>query len=357
MAMTSRERFTRCFFGQETDRPAVYTRTGYANDSSYDRLKAYMNEFSDLKAGYYGRGVMHHHEYEQIREPYSKDFDKITYIFKTPKGDLRQVFLTGLTGHPGMVIEHFIKDEIDCEKYLSLPSPHIVGNCEEFFEIDRRIGDRGIADVMLGMNPAGIVAELMGSEAFAILSITHRHLIHEMCARETDTILQMLDYLATAGVGPFFSVIGQEYIVPPLHGRQDFFDFNVKYDKPIADKIHNAGGRLQIHCHGPIKLVLDGFLDIGADVLHPIEPPPMGNVTAAEARKILGDRVCIEGNIQISNMYERTPQQIYDETKALIRDAYINNKGLIICPTASPYIPGEGENCFTQYKAMVEATL
>jgi len=355
--MTSRERLTRCFFGQETDRPAVYTRTGYANDSSYDRLKAHMNEFSDLKAGYYGRGVMHHHQYEQIRKPYSKDFDKITYVLKTPKGDLRQVFLTGLTGHPGMVIEHFVKDEIDCEKYMSLSPPNIIGTCEEFFEIDRRVGDRGIADVMLGMNPAGIVAELMGSETFAILSITHRDLVHEMCARETDTILQILDCLAAAGVGPFFSVIGQEYIVPPLHGRQDFFDFNVKYDKPIADKIHNAGGRLQIHCHGPIKLVLDGFLEIGADVLHPIEPPPMGNVTAAEARKILGDRVCIEGNIQISNMYECTPQQIYDETKALIRDAYINNKGLIICPTASPYIPGEGENCFAQYKAMVDAAV
>ena len=355
--MISRERLTRCFFGQETDRPAVYTRTGYASDASYDRLKAYMEEFSDLKYGYYGRGVMEHHKYEVIREPYSKDFDRLTYVHHTPKGELRQVFLAGLTGHPGMVVEHFIKDEDDCEKYLSLPRPQIVDVCDEFFETDRRVGERGITDVLLGFNPAGTVAELMGSEVFAVLSLTHRDLIREMCARETETILRMLDFLTASGVGPFFSVIGQEYIVPPLHGRQDFFDFNVKYDKQIADKIHNMGGRLQVHCHGPIKLVLDGFLEIGADVLHPIEPPPMGNVTAAEARAILGDRVCIEGNIQISSMYENTPQEIYDETKALIRDAYVNNKGLIICPSASPYIPGEGENCFAQYKAMVEAAL
>lgn len=355
--MTSRERLTRCFFGKETDRPGVYTRTGYANDPSYNKLKAYMNEFSDLKPGYYSRGVMQQDHYEQVREPYSKDFDKITYTHKTPKGDLHQVLLTGLTGHPGMVMEHFIKDEDDCEKYLSLPRPQIIGNCHNFFEIDRQVGDRGITDAMLGKNPVSVLAELMGSETFAILSVTHRDLIHEMCARELDIILQLLDFLVDAGVGPFFSMLGQEYIVPPLHGRQDFFDFNVKYDKPIADKIHNAGGRLHIHCHGPLKLVLDGFLEIGADVLHPIEPPPMGNVTAAEAREILGDKICIEGNIQISHMYECTPQQIYDETKALIRDAYVDNKGLIISPTASPYIPLQGEACFAQYKAMVEAAL
>ena len=355
--MTSRERLTRCYFGQETDRPGVYTRTGYAKDASYDRLRAYMNEFSDLKYEFYGRGVLQQEKYEEIREPYSKDFDKITFVRNTPKGELRQVLLTGLTGHPGMILEHFVKDEDDCEKYLSLPRPQIVGNCGQFFETDRRVGDRGITDVVLGRNPAAIVAELMGSEVFAIMSITHRDLIHEMCKREMEIILRMIDFLIDAGVGPFFSILGQEYIVPPLHGRQDFIDFNVKYDRPVADKIHNAGGRFHVHCHGPVKAVLDCFLDIGADVLHPIEPPPMGNVTAAEARHILGGKVCIEGNIQISSMYENTPQQIYDETKALIRDAYVNNKGLIICPSASPYIPGEGENCFAQYKAMVEAAL
>ena len=56
------------------------------------------------------------------------------------------------------------------------------------------------------------------------------------------------------------------------------------YDKPIADLIHNAGGPLHIHSHGPLKRCAALFHRIGADVLHPIEAPPMGNVTLREAK-------------------------------------------------------------------------
>ena len=160
-----------------------------------------------------------------------------------------------------------------------------------------------------------------------------------------------------AGAGPFFAIEGEEYITPPLHGRQDFFDFNVQYDKPIIDAIHNAKGRIHIHCHGRLSQVLSGFLDIGTDVLHPIEAPPMGDVTASQARAILKDKVCIEGNIQIGSMYDNTPEQIREETEALIRDAFIGGKGLIVSPTASPFIPGGGDKCFEQYRAMVATVI
>jgi len=284
-------------------------------DPSYDALRAFLAEVTDLKNHFHSASVMEPRE--------------------------RPAFT----------------DETDCEAYLSLPLPAVGGDCSAFFGIRRALGDRGIAEVYLGNNPAGTVAERMGSETFALFTATHRDLIHALCARERDIILRALDFLISQGIGPFFTLQGQEYIVPPLHGRRDFLDFNVQYDKPIADKIHNAGGRLHIHCHGHLKLVLDGFLETGADVLHPVEPPPMGNVSAAEARKVLGDKVCIEGNIQISNMYGNTPEQIREETAALIRDAYTGGKGLIVSPTASAYIPGGGEACLAQYKAMAETVM
>jgi len=150
---------------------------------------------------------------------------------------------------------------------------------------------------------------------------------------------------------------GEEYIVPPLHGPRDFEDFNVRYDKPIIDLIHEAGGRIHIHCHGSIKTVFDGFLRMGVDVLHPCEAPPMGDITAAEAKRLSRGKVCIEGNIQISALYEHTPEQIRAETEALLRDTFHDRKGIIVSPTASPYIRGGGEACFPQYKAMIDTVL
>lgn len=150
---------------------------------------------------------------------------------------------------------------------------------------------------------------------------------------------------------------GQEYVVPPLHGPRDFCDFNVRYDKPILDQIHDAGGRVHIHCHGSMKKVLQGFVDMGTDVLHPFEPPPMGDIFAREAKDLARGRMCLEGNIQINRMYESSPEEIRRETRQLIRDAFDDGKGLIVCPTASPYIRGAGQTCFPQYKAMIDTVL
>ena len=41
MPMNRRERMKRCYFHEEIDRPAVYSRTGFpGNDPTYDRLRA-----------------------------------------------------------------------------------------------------------------------------------------------------------------------------------------------------------------------------------------------------------------------------------------------------------------------------
>jgi uroporphyrinogen-III decarboxylase len=189
------------------------------------------------------------------------------------------------------------------------------------------------------------------------MSITDRDVLYALCERQMKVILNTLQWLLAQGVGPYFDMAGQERIVPPLHGPVDFDDFNARYDRPIVDAIHDAGGRVHVHCHSDIKLVLASFCEVGIDVLHPFEAPPMGDITPREAKEIARGRLCLEGNIQIHHMYEHTPQQVADETAALIEDTFDDRAGLIVSPTASPYIYGLGEACFGTYKAMVDTVL
>jgi len=262
-----------------------------------------------------------------------------------------------LKGQPGLHEAFFIKTREDAEKYLSLPLPQVGGDISSFFVADKEIGDCGIAEVSLGFNPAGFVVELFGSENFALMSVTERDVVHALCERQMTIVLNRLKFLLARNVGPYFCMLGEEYIVPPLHGPQDFYDFNVKYDKPIIDLIHNAGGRIHIHCHGSIKRVLQGFVELGADVLHPFEAPPLGDLTPVEAKKLARGKLCLEGNIQIASMYESAPDEIRQETENLIKVAFDDKRGLIVSPTASPYIRGKGEECFEQYKAMIDTVL
>ena len=355
--MNSRERLRRAYAHQEMDRPGVYSRTGFPiNDPTYDRLKAYLQAHSDLKHSLLGWVAETPEPAEVVVEPHSPDFQRHITTLHTPAGDLTSSILVGLQGQENSIQESYlVKTRRDAEAYLSLPMPRVRARAEEFRAADARMGQRGIVDVHLDFNPAGFVAELCGSETFAVLSLTDRDVLHALCERRMSILLAAVKELLAEGVGPFFSLSGEEYVVPPLHGPQDFFDFNVAYDKPILDLVHDAGGRMHIHCHGSVKRVMPGFLDMGADVLHPFEAPPMGDITPAEAKAIACGRLCLEGNIQINRMYETTPEEIRAETEALVRTAFDDHRGLIVSPTASPYIRGAGEVCFAQYKAMIDA--
>jgi hypothetical protein len=357
MAMTRRERMRRCYFYEDLDRPAVYSRTGYpGDDPTYARLRQLLESRTELKANWHA-AFLPGLPIESSREPYSDDFERIVEVLKTPAGDLRRTCLASLKGQPGLHETFFIESDEDAERFLSLPVPDPEGDCASFFDADAAMGDRGIVDVGLEMNPGGYTAELCGTENFAVMSMMYREHIHRLCEWRMQALLNLARFLLDAGVGPYFSMLGQEYIVPPLHGPADFNEFNVKYDKPILDLLHDGGARVHIHSHGSIKDVFQGFIDMGADVLHPFEAPPSGDITAREAKDSARGVLCLEGNLQIHEMYESTPDAVRAQTEQLIADAFDDGRGLIVCPTASPYIRGEGEDCYPQYEAMVNAVL
>ena len=224
--MNSRERLRRCYFLEALDRPGVFVRTNYPpNDPSYDQVKAYLAENTELKrnwgppVGRYGSRL------EESTEPYSEDFERRVTLLHTPAGDLRATRLVGLKGQPGLGEEYLLKTPEDAQKYLRLPIPKGACDVSGFFERDRAVGDRGIAEAHLGSNPGGIVGRLFGSEAFAILSVTDREVLHRLCEREQKILIEKTKFLLSKGVGPYFALVGQELITPPLHGPKDFQDF------------------------------------------------------------------------------------------------------------------------------------
>ena len=56
-------------------------------------------------------------------------------------------------------------------------------------------------------------------------------------------------------------------------------------------------------------------------------------------------------------MFANDAGEIAAQTRTLIADAFDDKCGLIVSPTASPYIRGAGEECFGKYKAMIDTVL
>ena len=76
--------------------------------------------------------------------------------------------------------------------------------------------------------------------------------------------------------------------------------------------------------------VLECFVEMGVDVLNPVEPPPMGDVTLPEAFSRVGNRMALEGNIQKHDLIAGTREQVLE----LMREALEAGKGrrFIMCP-------------------------
>ena len=356
--LTRRERLERAYTHQEMDQPGVYVRTSFPReDPTYDALKAYLARHSELKGHWGSNGVQEPYATETFTEPISATTERRVTVLHTPAGDLRWSLQANLDLREEVDDEPMIKSIQDARTYLSLPAPKMRGDASRFFQMRQELGDTGLPEVGLGLNPAGRVAWMCGSENFALFSATDRDVIHELCRREMEVLLARVRHVLAQGAGPYWGTLGQEYIVPPLHGPRDYQDFNVRYDKPVFDLIHEAGGRIHVHCHGRVKAVFQHFLEEGIDVLHPIEPPPMGDITAGQAKAMAGRRMTLEGNIQIADMYEKSPGDIRRHTESLIADAFADRQGLIVCPTASPYMRGKGMECFPRFKAMIDAVL
>ncbi len=279
-------------------------------------------------------------------------------IVKTPAGELRSAYYRPLTpGVPGYQKQYLIRSVEDAKKYLSIPYEPPKIDCSGFAAADAAMGDRGVVMCPLGPEPMYHINALIGSELFAIWTVEERELVRELVAMTFVRTRDFLKQQLAAGVGPLFGYVGPELCIPPLQSPADFHEFVVEYDRPLIDLIHGAGGICWVHCHGKMGPLLEMFVEMGADVLNPLEPPPMGDVTLAEAKTRVGEHMALEGNIQQGDFYRLRPEQMDERVRTAIRDGAPGG-GFVLCPTSSPWQSASVEQIvIDNYAAFVEAGL
>lgn len=264
------------------------------------------------------------------------DFDEQVTTYHTPAGELTQVYYVSRSGKPGYTKKHLIESEEDVERLLSVPYVPMRPDCSGFFEREARLGDAGIVMASLGADPMYALNRLTGSELFAVWSVERRELIAELIEVFLQRTLDWLHWVLGQGVGPLIGYVGPELCIPPLQSPRDFEEWVVGPDLIINETIHEAGGLAFVHCHGRMNPVLEGFVRMRADALHPVEPPPMGDVTLAEAKRRVGRDLCLVGNVQEDDIW-RMPQAQFREMVAETVRVGMEGGGFILSPTSTPF--------------------
>ncbi len=249
-----------------------------------------------------------HTHYETRPSRHDGFVEDVTTIH-TPKGPLTKASLRSLQGKPGYHSKFLLETPEDAETWLSLPwSPPLV-DCSDWEGAVADVGDDGLLVAGIG-EAMYAINDLTGSETWAYWLVEERDLLHRLVARAHRWQMHVLKEMLAQGVRGVYGYVGPELCIPPLAGPRDFEEFVVRYDRPMHDLVHEAGGMIWLHCHGKMNSVLERFADEGVDCLNPLEPPPMGDVTLAAARRRVGDRMAFDGGIEVADLERVGPAEL-----------------------------------------------
>ncbi len=148
-------------------------------------------------------------------------------------------------------------------------------------------------------------------------------LIHELMRFSLE--MELAFGLAQIEAGARFIGVGDAIasLVSPNHYRE----FNLPYITELIAGLKQAGARVKYHACGRTQALLPDFADLGADILN-----LDSLIDLAEAKRILGGKVCIKGNLDPSALLlQGTPEEVYDAACAAIRTAG-RDGGFILSP-------------------------
>lgn len=362
--MTSRERLKRAFRCQETDRMPVrlwgvdpyYRRPDPSWQPLYELCGRYELDYirhGPLKIDYEEQDIP---RYSEERPGPHEGVKDIVTVWETPQGPLTSVFRKPIDGSPGRMIKHLIETVEEAQRWLSIPRRQGRLDPQPYREFAAKSGEEALQMVPIGHAMYSVQA-LMGSEIFGYWLKEERELLHEMISRAYEDIEDIVKQALAADLGDAFGWVGPELCIPPLASPADFREFCVAYDTRLIAMIHEAGKLVWVHCHGDMNPVLEDFIAMGVDCLNPIEPPPVGQLTLAEAKKRCAGRMCLDGGIQNGDFQLLTPEQMARRTEEVIAEGK-PGYGFILCPTSDPTTwPVLTERIIENHKVFVETAI
>ena len=114
----------------------------------------------------------------------------------------------------------------------------------------------------------------------------------------------------------------------PFISPQMFREEIVPREKKIFDFIkQKTGGRVKI-CHhtcGSTYWCLQDLIDIGVDIVHPMQPSADGNGDAARLKREYGDRLVYHGNTNNQGLFNKSKEHV--EADALYRIKHLAPRG------------------------------
>ena len=261
----------------------------------------------------------------------------------------------------GTVLSRTVRSAEDLEAYCSLPietDPRRIAAALDrqlpAYLAERAEFPEAYGAMMLDLGePVGPLYHACNLEEYAIFSLTHTDVVEAWLQRAMERCRLIYRYCLERDLADVYFLVGSEMASPPLVSRTTFQRWVVPFARELIGLIHAHGKRAIQHYHGQIREILPDFVTMGADGLHTIEAPPVGNCTLDEAYRLTGERITLIGNIQYDEFRALTPEQMRRAVREVI--AEVHGRRFILSPTAGPFDPDPPPRLFENYLAFIRA--
>lgn len=117
----------------------------------------------------------------------------------------------------------------------------------------------------------------------------------------------------------------------------------------LALKGINPELKMYMHTDGDIREIIDDLIEVGIDILNPIQPECMNPV---EVKRKYGDRLVLHGTVSLQRTLPfGSPEEVKEEVRYLIKNCNIDG-GFVLGPSNVLFKEIPPENIIAMYKAV-----
>lgn len=286
----------------------------------------------------------------------------------TPAGALTEVIRVPKYEHPQfrggsdpLRIEHMVKDADDIERLryiLSLPDGFDIGKV--YRTADEKIGERGIALLYIYSPITNKAGYARGVQNMMLDLYDDPVFFHRLLDVFHEEMMSLTRIALEAGIRHIF-------------GSWFFESLSVGWSPDIYRKfflprlrehvalVHEYDGIYTYYDDGKMMTILEDLACVGVDVVETLTPPPLGDVDIADAKRRVGEQICLKGHIDcVHVILHGTPQVIERKVREAVELAGPTGFILGTSDSIRPETPLENVRAYFdaahRYCTMVSAT-
>jgi uroporphyrinogen decarboxylase len=268
------------------------------------------------------------------------------YRIETPGGELSCVRVQEPDDF-GTIEEPFIKCERDIELLRYRPHPRTIVHPDLIRQDARAMGERCWAMASI-TGVWGLASFLRGPVRIMYDCYDRPEWVKRFLGVLGDYQVELVKAIGQAGADITLRIDGS-FIGFGL-SRAMFSEFIQPDDTRIVQAAHDAGTRVHFHICGKKNAFLEQVADMGIDALETLTPPSAaGDVDLSDAKRRIGDRVCLMGGFTSHILTFGSPSEVEAEVRRCLKRAAPGG-GYILSPSGriDPETPEENLLAFVR---------